>query len=116
MLLTLAVAPARAALDQRPHQVADRLHLLEARALIGVVMDGDEPQPRSREGDVSDQRLTLEPGQSVESALVEQLGREVADRGVQAPRLAQEQSTIRGNGLSLAEHVIERRDLGALGM
>src|SRR5690606_36004478 len=59
------------------------------------------------------QRLVFEPRERGQSILVERLGGELADRGMQAPGLAQEQAAVGRYGLVLAEQVLERRRLRA---
>src|SRR5439155_10054011 len=115
-LTAVPIAPSNAAFHQRPHQLGDDFHFLWAGTLIRIVPGRNEPQPRARERNVTEEHLPLDARARVQPSLVKELGREPAYGGREPPGLLEEEPAVVRDRLGAIQDVLERRDRGAFGM
>src|SRR5579872_4204538 len=73
------------------------------------MFDRDISESRSPHSSLRANFLPFEPLERGEASLVEQFGREIADLGMEPPRLIKEEALFFPNGLATVEHVVESR-------
>ena len=107
-LFPLTIDPGRVAGEDLLHETADGLCLFGRRVLISAVRDGKKVESRPGDRPRSFDGLLIKPALRAELAVVEELGRVGADRGMEPPGLFEEHSLVRGYRLLAAQDVIER--------
>src|SRR5262245_22849322 len=108
VLVAIAVPPLYVARGQPLDQRRDSADFFRARALVSIVRDGQEPEPGAGDRHGAEDLLPREIRARLQPAVVEQLGGEPADRGMEPPGLLQKETAIRGDGLLAQEQVLER--------
>src|SRR5258708_2232952 len=78
--------------------------------------DGKQPQSASLKWAVANDPLLTEARPRLQTTFVEHLGREAADLRMEPPRLFEEKAVFIVDSLRAAEQMVERRNIGALGM
>ena len=105
---------------QRPRRAAlsiasrDALRLLARRLGCRRGSTGDVPETRAADRPPDADALASASPARLEPALVERLGDEGADVGVEASACGEEQAAVGGHVRGIAEQVLERRRLGAV--